>query len=313
MRYKKLGKTGLNVSEIGLGTWAYGNDYYGTVDDNQSIKAIRASIEKGVNLIDTAPAYGAGHSEVVVGKAIKDLRDKVIISTKCGTIRKPGQFLRDLKPESIRKELDLSLERLGVDYIDIYLLHWPDINTPLEETMKEIAKLKETGRFKHFGVSNFSLEQIDFISKFVPVEVFQPQYSILVRDKMELIEECAKRDIGIMTYGSLAGGMLTGKFKEKPVFEENDTRSNMYPFFKDPLWDKSKALVDELEALSKEIGHPISEIAINYVTQDERIHTALVGAKDTSQAIANAKASEWELSAEDRAHIDKVYNRIFND
>lgn len=311
MRYKKFGNTGLTVSEICLGTWAYGNDYFGKVDDNESIDAVRASIEEGINIIDTAPAYGAGHAEEVVGKAIKGLRDKVIITTKCGVIRKPGQFIRDLKPETIRKDLEQSLKRLGVDYIDVYLLHWPDANTPLEDTIEEIVKLKETGKFLHFGLSNFSLKQIEIISKIVPVEVIQPQYSILVRERKELIGTCAKHGIGIMTYGTLAGGMLTGKFKEKPVFGENDTRYNMYPFFDGELWEKSKALVDGLEVLSQKIGRPVSEIAINYVAQDTNIHTAIAGAKNRKQAIANARAAQWELAAEDRAQIDILYSEIF--
>jgi aryl-alcohol dehydrogenase-like predicted oxidoreductase len=313
LRYKKFGNTGLTVSEIGLGTWAYGNDYFGSVDDNQSIDAIRASIDEGVNLIDTAPAYGAGHAEEVVGKAIRGLRDKVIITTKCGVIREPGKFIRDLRPETIRRDLEGSLKRLGVDYIDVYLLHWPDENTPLEVSIEEIAKLKGTGKFRYFGVSNFSLKKIDIISKTIPVEVLQPQYSVLFRDRKELMEACAKRGIGIMTYGSLAGGMLTGKFKEKPVFQENDTRSNMYPYFKEPLWTRSKALVDELEALSSKIGRPVSEIAINYAAQDKNNHCALIGAKTKEQAIANANAAKWVLSDEDRAFIDEVYTKHFND
>lgn len=312
MQYNQFGNTGLQVSQVGLGTWAMGNDFFGQVEDGQSIRTIRAAVEAGINIIDTAPAYGAGHAEEVVGRAVKGIRDKVYISTKVGTVRLPGKFVRDLSPAAIRAELDNSLRRLGVDCIDIWLLHWPDVNVPLEDTAQTVAELKKTGKFRHFGVSNFSMEQIDTINKYVPVEVLQPQYSILVRDKERLIADCAARGIGIMSYGALAGGILTGKYTQPPQFEETDTRSNFYPFFKEPLWDKTAALLETLRALSGKTGHPMSEIAINYASQHAGVGTSLVGAKTEQQAQANAAAASWTLSDEDRAAIDAAYQANFN-
>lgn len=311
MQYKTLGMTGISVSQIALGTWAMGSDFFGSVEDKESIAAIHASLDAGVNLIDTSPAYGAGHAEEIVGKAVKDRRDQAVICTKTGTVRLPGKFVRDLRPEAIRAELDASLRRLGVDYIDIWLLHWPDANVPLEETAQAIAELKKTGKFKHFGVSNFTMEQIKTINQFLPVEVLQPQYSILVRDKASLIEEAASKNIGIMSYGSLAGGILTGKYQAPPAFEQSDTRSNFYPFFKEPLWGNTQALLKQLRQLSDKLGRPLAEIAINYASQHPLIDTALVGAKSVLQAAANAAAAGWILSPKDRAAIDQAYAALF--
>jgi len=311
VRYKTLGKTALSVSEVGLGTWAYGNDKFGHVDDNQSIAAIHAALDAGINLIDTAQPYGAGHSEEVVGHALAGHRDRALISTKCGTIGDKNGFHDDLTPNGIRTQLENSLRRLNVDVIDIYLFHWPDNASPLEASAETIARLKESGKIRHFGVSNFSIEQVDIIDAIVPVEVLQPHHSILFREREALIDACSARGIGVMAYGPLAGGMLTGKFKEKPTFTENDTRDNFYPFFKDPLWDKSKALVEELQALAGERNRPLVELAINYVAQDPRISTALVGAKTPAQVQANAAAADWAMTDDERRRIDEAYWRIF--
>lgn len=314
MRYKTLGKTDISVSEVGLGTWAMGSDYFGHTDDDQSIAAIQSALDVGINLIDTAPAYGSGHAEEVVGRALAGRRDEAVISTKCGTVRnKQGVFVRDLTFKGLQEQLDDSLRRLKVDVIDIYLFHWPDPDTPDERAAESIAKLKETGKFKHFGVSNFSLEQIDVIDKIIPVEVLQPAYSIFDRRREKLIETCAARNIGIMTYGSLAGGLLTGKFKEKPKFEKDDTRDSFYAFFKDELWDKSMAVIDDLRLIAEERGRPLSELAINFVSQDSHVHTALVGAKNPAQVEANAAASGWKLTSAERRRINESFQRNYGD
>ena len=306
MRFKRFGKTELDISVVSLGTWAMGSDFFGQADEKESIEAIHASIDAGVNLIDTAPAYGAGYAESVVGKALVGKRDRVFISTKCGTVRLPDSYYQDLRPESIRGQLQDSLKYLQVDYIDIYLLHWPDPKVPIEETMGEIVRLKEAGYFRHFGVSNFNEEQIEQIEQYLPVEVFQPQYSMLVRQQKSIIDFAAGKDIGVMSYGPLAGGMLTGKFKNPPSFDKKDTRNDFYPFFKEPGWSKARALVDQLEILSGRINRPVAQIAINYAAQTHGIGTALVGAKNAGQAIANAEAGTWTLSEEDIRFIDKA-------
>ena len=309
MRLTRFGKTELDVSVVSLGTWALGGDFFGEVDEKESIAAIQAAVDAGINLIDTAPAYGAGYSEQIVGKALVGRRDKVFISTKCGTVRAPDHYYQDLRPASIRKQLEDSLTYLQTDYIDLYLLHWPDPEVPIGETMEEIVRLKEAGYFRHFGVSNFNEEQIEAIEAYLPVEAFQPQYSILVREKKAIIDFAAAKDIGVMSYGPLAGGMLTGKFTDPPAFDEKDTRNDFYPFFREPLWSRAHALVEELKKLSGELGRPLAQIAINYVAQQEGIETVLVGAKKPEQARANAGAGDWLLTEEAIAFIDSAAQR----
>jgi len=312
MRYKRLGNSDLVVSVVGLGTWAIGGDFWGSVDDALSIKTIQRAIDCGINLIDTAPAYGNGHAERIVGEAIKGRRDKVIIATKCGIVREGPRFIRTLKPESIRKEIDESLRRLGVDVIDLYQIHWPDKKTPLEDTVNELVKLKQAGKFRYLGVSNFDRKLMEEITSMTEVVSLQPQYSLLERGiEKDLLPFCREKGIGVLTYGSLGAGILTGKFKEKPKFEEGDYREKFYPFFREPLWSKAMQLVEALREIAYEVGKPVAHVAINWVNQQEGVTSALVGAKTPEQAEQNAGAGEWELSEEHLKRIEAAYKNIF--
>jgi len=312
MRYKKLGTSDLEVSVVGIGTWAIGGDFWGSVDDKRSIETIQRAIDCGINLIDTAPAYGNGHAERVVGEAIKGRRDKVIIATKCGIVREGARFIRSLKPESIRKEIDYSLMRLGVDVIDLYQIHWPDKSTPLEDTVDELVKLKRAGKFRYLGVSNFDRKLMEKITSMTEVVSLQPQYSLLERGiENDVLPFCREKSIGVLTYGSLGAGVLTGKFKEKPRFEKGDHRENFYPFFREPLWGKAMELVEVLKQIAEQVDKPVAHVAINWVNQQEGITTALVGAKTPEQAEQNAAAGEWELSCEQLETIETAYKNIF--
>lgn len=311
MRFKQFGSTGLKVSEISLGTWAYGNDFWGEVDDQNSIDTIHKAIELGVNIIDTAPAYGDGHSEEIVGKAIKGHRDELVITTKCGILpRHPdGSVNKCLKPESLLKEIDASLKRLDIDVIDVYLLHWPDVNTPLEETAETMASIKASGKIKHFGVSNFNIEQIETIEKYIPVEVFEPHYSMLFRDNVDIMKYCEEKDKAVMVYGGLAGGLLTGKFKEIPKFGDHDNRAGFYPFFQEPEWSKVQAFLGKLREIADGYGRPLSQLAINYLAQKSYVSNVIVGAKRPDQMEENAKTMEWMLSDADLERIESYYNQ----
>jgi len=310
MRYKQLGKSDLNVSVVGLGTWAMGGDFWGKVDDDQSIATIREAVDNGVNLIDTAPIYGKGHAETVVGKAIKGIRDKVLIATKCGlSITKGGH---DLRPESIRKEIDESLSRLGVDVIDLYQIHWPDPKTPLEDTMNELAKIKKAGKVRYLGVSNFDTALMSQAMAVTDIVSLQPQYSLLSREiEAEILPFCRQHNIGILSYGSLGAGVLAGKFTTPPKPDEGDKRAMFYPFFREPLWSKAMKLVDVLKEIAAEHQKPVSHVAINWVNQQEGVATALVGAKTPAQAAENAAAGAWELSKEELDKIESAYKEIY--
>jgi aryl-alcohol dehydrogenase-like predicted oxidoreductase len=304
MKYRKLGASDLHVSVVGMGTWAIGNDFWGQVDDEESIRAIQAGLDAGINFVDTAPAYGAGHAEEVVGRAIKGRRDDVVVATKVGIIRTENDFVRNLKPESIRQEVDDSLRRLGVDTIDLYQIHWPDPRTPIAETMGELKKAQEAGKFRHLGVSNFNIKQMDELRQFGQMVSLQPHYSLLKRDiEGKVVQYCRDNSIGIVNYGTLAGGILTGKFREIPELEEGDYRAQFYPWFKEPVWSKVQSLLDVLREIADERGVPVAQVAINWTLQQPGITSSLVGAKNPSQAESNAGAGELELT---QAELDRI-------
>jgi len=308
LRYEKVGKSNLMVSVVGLGTWGMGGDYWGKKSDSESIKTINKAIDAGINLIDTAPAYGNGHAEEVIGKAIKTRREDVIIATKCGILRERENFKNNLRPESIRKEVENSLSRLGIDVIDLYQIHWPDPDTPIEKTLDELNRLQKAGKFKYLGVSNFNVELLSKALDHHPkcnIISLESQYSILVRDiEVEMLPFCKERNIGILSYGTLGGGILSGKFKKPPKFKKGDRRSEFYPFYKEVYWNKAMDLVKLLKKIANDHNRPIVQVAINWSNQQEGITTALVGASTPLQAEINAGAGEWKLSEEDISIIN---------
>jgi len=297
MEQRTLGTSDLTVSAVGLGTWAMGDDFFGHVDDAESIAAIHSALDHGITLIDTAPAYGAGHAEEVVGKALKGRREQAVVATKCGIVRTEDDFVRNLKPESIRREIDDSLRRLGVDTIDLYQIHWPDPDTPLEDTVAELLKQQQAGKFRYLGVSNFPPKLLDKIQGMTNIISTQPQYSMLDRRiETDVLPYVQEHDLGVLSYGTLAGGILTGKYTEIPEFEEGDNRAAFYNFFKEPLWSGIQKLLYELQMIATERGVTPAQAAINWTFQQPGITTALVGAKRPSQAEANAAAGQFLLT-----------------
>lgn len=312
MKLRQLGSSSLEVSVVGLGTWAIGGDFWGAVDDAQSIDAIRAGIDAGINLIDTAPAYGAGHSESVVGQAIAGRRDQVIVATKCGIVRTEDAFVRNLKPESVTREVDESLRRLGVDTIDLYQIHWPDEDTPLDDTLEALQRIQEQGKFRYLGVSNFDPTLMQQVMQSMDLVSLQPPYSLLKRDiEAETLPFCRNHGIGVLSYGSLGGGILTGKYDEPPKLPPGDNRGSFYPFFDEPLWSKAQKVVDCLRAIASERNVTPGQVAINWAVAQPGVTTALVGVKTPSQAVENAAAGSWELTESELASIESVYAEAF--
>ena len=244
MIYRKLGNSDLKCSVVSIGTWVIGGTW-GGADDEQSIAAIRAGVEAGINLIDTAPVYGQGHSEEVVGKAIKGIRDKVLLATKCGNYP-PGFDLsagrpKDIKPGTFRRQLEGSLKRLDVETIDLYQVHFPRFES-LEMGFRELNALREEGLVRYVGVSNFNGEQMDFCSRFCPIVSLQPPYSLLERDiEAEILPYCIKHNIGTLTYGSIGGGVLSGKYAEPKAFNvaDGDPRGRRYDYYSPEHWPKN--------------------------------------------------------------------------
>ena len=312
MKFRKLGQSDLNMSVITLGTWGMGGDFWGKVDDEQSIATIQAALDAGITTIDTAPAYGRGHSEELIGKAIKGRRrEDIILATKVGIdIHHNKEHI--CTPETIAQEIEESLQRLGTDYIDLYQVHWPDDKVPFEETFGELETMRKQGKIRYIGVSNFSVEQTEEASKYCQIVSTQPQYSLLVREiEKELLPYCVEKNIGILSYGSIGAGALTGKFKEKPVFKEDDERASFYTFFQEQNWPRTKKMIDTLEEIASGHGKPTVHAAINWVLKQKGITVALVGARTPEQVRMNAQAAEWELTDEENAKIEAAYAKIF--
>ncbi len=313
MEKRKLGWTDLKVSKVGLGTWAMGDDFWGAVDDNESIRTIQTALDSGINLVDTAPAYGRGHSEEVIGKAIKGRRDQAILATKVGIDKSAdGSIRRDLSPASVTREVEDSLRRLAVEVIDLYQIHWPDANTPIEDTLEVLIKAKDAGKFRYLGVSNFDTSLMDQVRGITDLATLQPPFSLLQRDiEAEILPYCHEHNIGVLSYGTLSGGILTGKFREYPTFEKGDNRHKFYPAFNPKIWDKVQKVVDVLREIASARGVPVAQVGINWATAQPGMTCALVGAKRPDQAVSNAGAGDWELTTEELQRIQEAYAATF--
>jgi aryl-alcohol dehydrogenase-like predicted oxidoreductase len=311
MRYKRFGKTDMNVSVATVGTWAIGGAGWGDVDRKNSIDAIRAMLNNGVNFIDTAPVYGRGYAEEVVGEAIRGLkREDFYISTKVGLVWDEFDTDgtgRDNGYKNILREVDVSLQRLGTDYIDLYLVHWPDNKTPAEETMRALMELKKIGKIRHIGVSNYSEEQILEAEKYGDIEAIQPPYSMVNRTSEALMKFCKDRDIGVMTYASLGAGILTGAIRELPNWDPSDIRLNFYDFFKEPKFSQIQKLLKVMDGIAEAHNRPVAQVAVNWSTQSPLVDTALMGVRNIHEADENCAATEWELS---QAEIDTLNQAI---
>lgn len=241
MRYKKFKNAEIEVSQLAVGTWAIGGQNYGKVDKNEAICAIRRMIENGVNLIDTAPCYGNGTSEKIVGEVLKEIpREQVLISTKFGLIPDiyTHGYKKDTSYKNAMREIQSSLMNLETDYIDFYFVHWPDVNTPIDETMAALEEMKRKGYIRYVGVSNFTAEQIKEAEQYIQIDVQQPLYSMVDRGFEDLMSWGYDRGIDSMTYGSMGAGILSGKIRSVPSFEKNDLRLNFYDVYKEPKFSK---------------------------------------------------------------------------
>jgi aryl-alcohol dehydrogenase-like predicted oxidoreductase len=312
MRYAKLGKTDLEVSVICLGTWVFGGHCWGDVDDKVSERVVAESIDKGINFIDTAPIYGNGRSEEVIGRAIKGKRDGLVIATKCGLKIKGRGLTVDLSAEFIRKETENSLKRLGIETIDLYQCHWPSDTTPYKETFGELNKMLKEGKIKHIGISNFDKKQTKKAMEYAPIATNQVQYSLLDRRiEIDLEPFCEEEGISILPYGALGGGILTGKYKEPPKIAEDDVKDFFYKFYKEPEWSKAKALVAVLEDIAARRAVPVSQVAVNWVLSHASVQSCIAGCRTPEQADLNVGAAGWKLSEEELGLIQCEYKKVF--
>lgn len=312
MIIKKLGNTDILLSVIGLGTWAIGGAYefgWGPQDDEDSIATIYRALELGINWIDTAPVYGLGHSEEIIGRTLNGIRDKVFISTKCG-IRwdDKGNLFYSLKKKSIRSELEDSLRRLNIDMIDLYQLHVPLPDEEIEEGWNELALLVKEGKIRYAGVSNFNVDQLKRIQSLHPVSFLQSHYNFVdLSIEGDVINYCKENNIGIMAFSPMGRGLLTGKFnKEKIKALPTDDHRLKLPFFQEPELSANLQLVELLKPIAEKNGHSIAQLAIAWTLRHPGVTSAIVGARKPPQIEQTLPAGDWIISEKDQAEIDSI-------
>lgn len=312
MEYLKLGKSDLNVSRIALGTWAIGGSNWDNYNEEQAKRAIEVSVDIGINFIDTAPAYGGGRAEELIGQVIKNKRDRVILATKCGLDIK-NRYRKDLSPEFIERDLAGSLKRLGTDYIDLYQCHWPVDDTPVEETMKAMLKFQEQGKIRYIGLSNFNSKEISECLKYADIISMQPQYSLLERGIEKGVQNlCIENSIALIAYGSLGAGILTGKYRELPKFSRLDARSFFYPFFQEERWNGVKTLVDGVCKIARDKNIKPSHVAIAWLLSRKGVVSAIAGARNPDQAYENS-VMNIVLTREEIDILDTLSDNVYKE
>ena len=313
MRIRQLGKTDLHLTVVGFGAWAIGGGgwkfAWGPQDDNESIAAIRKALDLGINWIDTAAIYGLGHSEEVVGKAIKGLAKRPIIATKCGLVwDEKGNISNRLKRESIRAEVEASLKRLDIDVIDLYQIHWPIPDEDVEEGWETMARLVQEGKIRYAGVSNFNVSQLKRSQLIHPVASLQPPYSMLKRDvERDILPYCGQNSIGVVVYSPMQKGLLTGKITRERVnaFPPDDHRRGD-PEFNEPLLSHNLDLVNKLTVIAQKHGKTVAQLAIAWVLRRPEVTAAIVGTRHPDQVAETALAGDWVLPQEDIDVIEKL-------
>ena len=313
MQKKLLGNSDLEITPLGIGAWAMGGVGYafswGAQDDDDSIAAINHAFDLGINWIDTAAVYGLGHSEEVVAKAIKGRSDRPYVFTKCERVwDADGKISPCLKAESVRRECEASLRRLDVDTIDLYQIHWPDPIDDIEEGWATLAELKEEGKLRHIGVSNFNAEQLARIQRIAPITSLQPPYSAVRRDyEAETLTFCAAHNIGVIVYSPMQSGLLTGSMTRERIesLPENDWRSRG-PQFKEPLLSRNLAVAEALSEIANSHGRTTAEAAIAWTLHNPAVTAAIVGARNPKQVDGFIGAMEFRLSEAEVAAVNAV-------
>lgn len=315
MKKRTLGKTGLELTTVGIGTWAIGGGNWlfgwGPQDEREAIEAIKRGVQLGINWIDTAAVYGGGRSEELVGRALNELgsAQRPLVATKCSRVIQPdGSIQGNLHRDSILREVDASLGRLGIDAIDLYQMHWPAPEADIEQGWKTMADLAEQGKVRHIGVSNFNVPQMERIQAVHSIESLQPPYSMLVRGiENEVLPYCREQQIGVIAYSPMAKGLLTGAFtRQRALALGDDDHRCRDPNFQLPRLDAHLALVDRLRPIAEANHRSLAELAVAWVLRREEVTAAIVGARRPSQIETTARAADWSLSHEEIAEIEQL-------
>lgn len=313
MEYRQFGKLNFQVSAVGLGTWVSGGWLWGGADDDESRAAITASLENGINLIDTAPVYGFGRSETVVGETVRKLgiRDRVILATKCGLEwdEKKEQIRRNASSKRILKEFDDSRRRLQTDVIDIYQIHWPDESFPIEKSMETLLKLYDQGLVRAIGVSNFSVDQMRSCMRAAPLHSLQPPYNLYERGiEKDILPFCREQGIAVLAYGALCRGLLSGKFQKHVSFPRDDIRS-FDPKFTEGRLSEYLGATQTISEIAASLKLTAAQLAIRWVAAKPGVTSALAGARNACQARDNAQAFQNTLSDEVIREIEEIVEK----
>lgn len=312
---REIGRSGVKASAVGLGTWAIGGWMWGGTDERESIAAIQASLDAGVTLIDTAPAYGLGRSEEIVGKALSGRRDKAIIATKCGLVWHTDKgrhfFDQDGKPvhrylgrDAIRHEVEQSLKRLDTDYIDLYITHWQDPTTPIEETMATLEELRQAGKIRAIGASNVGRGELEQYIAIGGLDAIQERFSMIDREiEADLLPLTRRNGVATLSYSSLALGLLSGGIGPERIFSGDDQRRDN-PRFSVGNREKVAAFAKTIRPIAEKHGATIAQIVIAWTLEQEGVTFALCGARNPGQALDNARAGTIRLDGDDLSTID---------
>jgi len=327
VQYRRLGTSELEVPAVVFGAWAVGGWYWGPQDDEESIRTLHAAIDAGITCIDTAPMYGMGHSEEVVGRAIRGRRDEVLVATKCGlrwdtpnegveyfTCEMPDgskhPVRRNLHKRAVLEEVELNLKRLGVDCIDLYQCHWPDKSAPIAETMEAMLTLREQGRIRAIGVSNFTPEGLAECLECAPLASNQPPYSLLRRDiEADVLPFCRERGIGVIVYSPLQQGLLTGKMTPDRELAEGDYRKRQ-KWFTPGNRQRILDALEQIRPIAEAHDATFGQIAIAWTLAQPGVTAAIVGARTPEQARENARAGDIQLSPGELEHIRSVCEEL---
>jgi aryl-alcohol dehydrogenase-like predicted oxidoreductase len=301
----------MEITRVGFGAWAIGGgDWefgWGAQQDDESIAAIHHALEHGINWIDTAAAYGFGHSELVVGRALEGVTDKPYVFTKCSLLEGPGRrVVHNLKRDSVLREAEASLERLQVDAIDLYQIHWPNPEADIEEGWSALAELKEQGLVRHIGVSNFDVEQLQRIQQIAPVETLQPQYSLIERDiEKDVLPYCEHHDIGVIVYSPMGSGLLSGKMTRERIrnMPANDWRGTDARF-NEPRLSENLALVDRLGVIAGRHDTTPGAVAVAWTLRHPAVDAAIVGFRRPDQVDPILAAAGLDLTDDEVKEIE---------
>jgi aryl-alcohol dehydrogenase-like predicted oxidoreductase len=311
MKYTTLGKTDLTVSRVAFGTWQLGGDW-GSTDVDGAAKAIRTAADNGVTFFDTAQAYGFGASEALLAKGLHGLRREDLVLATKGGLRKEGNGVaRDSSARSITEGVESSLRSLDTDYIDLYQVHWPDPNTPFDETADALAKLIAAGKIRHVGVSNFDVAQMDEFSESLPVETLQPPYHLLHRTiEAEILPYTSAHNIGVLVYGPLAHGMLSGALRPDTKFASSDWRSKSSNF-KGHAYEHNLERIGELaDFAQRELGVTVGKLAVAWTLANPVVHVAIVGTRNPAHVQDALDAADLTLSSNTLARIDEILSDV---